>query len=1329
MGSQNARLMKEFRMLQKELPQGIICTPRHERLDSYEASIEGPPSTPYENGRFLIDVSLSSRYPIEPPSLKFKSKIYHPNIDDHGNICLDVLKSGKKGSWNPSWTLGRVLVAMTVLLSTPNPYDPLMPEIADQLLNDHAGFERTAREWTSKYAMGFSDDPAEYMVTSQELAPQTPERPAQSAESNEHTSQDVNAKSNSPASQAAVAVKCVAPADPASPTAPTRKKLGLSRKSSSSSPDPVNSLPPLPGKLPAAGIRRLGLSRNRNAQRQQKQQQSSLPRQSVDGSSQAESIELTSDDSGSSVLPKSRQLDLSLSPKARKTRDDSDSQSRKRQKKGTNSLSRILASNHKKPKPKAAQLSSQDNGKKLESSQESVASPSLAQKVVTRIAKSTLPKTGVQRDVLYSKYTPGSAASEESEEILFIHDPACSSADEINSSMDYECLLSPGKNAGSRNTAGSYDDSEGLPTVKESPLPSSSPLLHDADRNGTEGDAAVVASDQACSSHDAKDKATDIAGKVVPKATTAPSARRKEKGKAVDFSRQATSNCNDGDGGGCDKEQKVLYESHFGPLALGLPPIRVNESYSDQPEQQQQQQQQKPQNRRHKVDTSQPQFTWRAIVVGLLFGTILCFSNLWFGLQSGWISMMSLQSSLVGFAVFKAFEHVLDIPFGPAENVVLQSTAVATATMPLAGGFVGILPALKMLDDKEAGGSRTVLNYGQLCAWGLALTFFGVFFAIPLRKQTIIREKLRFPSGTATAQMISVLHKRPDPTIESEYQESTVAESDSALVSDAEEDITVERQSVPENEVVFVDDVKWATKLFTLFSAFILSGIYALLAHFFPIISALPVFGVYLSKEWAWNLMPSLSYAGQGIIMGLPTCVWMLVGSLVGWGILSPLAKNEGWAPGPVSDWKDGSRGWILWISLAVMISESLISLGLVCAKEIYILYSRFQSRMTHSRSRFHEEQQQQQQQHYQDEVPTQTNNAHMRSGLLDSSPNPTKQTKSNGPALKDEDTDEVDPRFLVPGWITWGGLGASTVLCMGIVKALFDVPMYDTLIAVALALPLAVLGVRALGETDLNPVSGIGKVSQVVFAGVMPGNLVGNLVAGGIAEAGAQQAGDLMQDLKTGHLLNASPRAQFSGQIIGSMFSVFVTAGAYLLYTRVYPIPGPQFPVPTAQVWLDMARLVNGHPLPPHVWPFIIAFAALFFVLPIGALVLGMHGSKIVYVGRWSFQTATLQRWWPSGIAFAIGIYNTPNFTLMRAIGAIVTTAVTEIIVSRDNSNKSQTSQAAVAISNSAAMQANQEAMLRRKIGMMAIILASGFVLGEGTFSFFILLSQAFSS
>ncbi|KAJ2715915.1 hypothetical protein H4S00_004700, partial [Coemansia sp. D1744] len=78
--------MKEFRMLQSELPSGIVCTPQHESLTRYEAQIDGPPDTPYTNGRFLLDVVLPPRYPLDPPSIKFRTRVYHPNIDDFGNI-------------------------------------------------------------------------------------------------------------------------------------------------------------------------------------------------------------------------------------------------------------------------------------------------------------------------------------------------------------------------------------------------------------------------------------------------------------------------------------------------------------------------------------------------------------------------------------------------------------------------------------------------------------------------------------------------------------------------------------------------------------------------------------------------------------------------------------------------------------------------------------------------------------------------------------------------------------------------------------------------------------------------------------------------------------------------------------------------------------------------------------------------------------------------------------------------------------------------------------------------------------------------------------------
>ena len=130
-------------------------------------------------------------------------------------------------------------------------------------------------------------------------------------------------------------------------------------------------------------------------------------------------------------------------------------------------------------------------------------------------------------------------------------------------------------------------------------------------------------------------------------------------------------------------------------------------------------------------------------------------------------------------------------------------------------------------------------------------------------------------------------------------------------------------------------DADWKSKLEALIISFLLSGIYTLLAYIFPILAHVPIFGNTLSRQWLWNFTPSLSYAGQGIIMGLPTCIWMLVGAIVGWGVLSPIAKYAEWASGPVDDWKYGSRGWILWISLAVMIADSLVSLSIISYKEL----------------------------------------------------------------------------------------------------------------------------------------------------------------------------------------------------------------------------------------------------------------------------------------------------------------------------------------------------------------------------------------------------------
>lgn len=386
----------------------------------------------------------------------------------------------------------------------------------------------------------------------------------------------------------------------------------------------------------------------------------------------------------------------------------------------------------------------------------------------------------------------------------------------------------------------------------------------------------------------------------------------------------------------------------------------------------------------------------------------------------------------------------------------------------------------------------------------------------------------------------------------------------------------------------------------------------------------------------------------------------MLLGAIIGWGILSPLAYFSGWAPGPIDDWKTGSKGWILWISLGVMISESVVSLAIVLVKQVFV--------MMRSKQLVDIDQQE---------------------GLLEDSQNDQGWGDDDDEvpfAPKIDSKKDLPKSQQVPLFMTMTGLIASILLCIAMVQIIFGsdmMPIGMTLLSIVFAMFLSILGVRALGETDLNPVSGIGKVSQILAGALMPGAIVANLIAGGIAEAGAQQAGDLMQDLKTGYLLDASPKAQFYGQLIGSLFSSFVATGAYLLYTSVYIIPGPEFPVPTAQVWLDMSRLVNGQPLPDHVLEFIVGFAILFGIL---VLIKETGSGK-----GW-------RRFIPQGIAFAIGIYNPPSFTLARVIGGFIASAWKSYCES-DRSNDWCKSY--------------------KDIGQVFIVIvASGFVLGEGTFA-----------
>ncbi len=140
--------------IQKELHEceslNGICVYLVSNNDIYcaNAIINGPTDTPYFGGNFELTIHFSSLYPFRPPCVKFITKIFHCNIDDDGNICLDILKD----QWVPTLSLRKILLAIVALLEHPNSNDPLSPKAAKLFVQDKQEYNSVATSWTVAYA-------------------------------------------------------------------------------------------------------------------------------------------------------------------------------------------------------------------------------------------------------------------------------------------------------------------------------------------------------------------------------------------------------------------------------------------------------------------------------------------------------------------------------------------------------------------------------------------------------------------------------------------------------------------------------------------------------------------------------------------------------------------------------------------------------------------------------------------------------------------------------------------------------------------------------------------------------------------------------------------------------------------------------------------------------------------------------------------------------------------------------------------------------------------------------------------------------------------------
>lgn len=132
-------------------PYCIDFNPVGKNIRKWKATIIRPQDTPFENGKFKLSIDIPSNFPKKPPKVTFDTKIYHPNTDSKGNIYLDILN---EQNWTRNCTMSDVLVAIYLLLTSPNPDDPLEPESEIALLckNKHDFYTQNAKKWTDRYA-------------------------------------------------------------------------------------------------------------------------------------------------------------------------------------------------------------------------------------------------------------------------------------------------------------------------------------------------------------------------------------------------------------------------------------------------------------------------------------------------------------------------------------------------------------------------------------------------------------------------------------------------------------------------------------------------------------------------------------------------------------------------------------------------------------------------------------------------------------------------------------------------------------------------------------------------------------------------------------------------------------------------------------------------------------------------------------------------------------------------------------------------------------------------------------------------------------------------
>ncbi|MCJ1312990.1 hypothetical protein MMC25_006666 [Agyrium rufum] len=596
-------------------------------------------------------------------------------------------------------------------------------------------------------------------------------------------------------------------------------------------------------------------------------------------------------------------------------------------------------------------------------------------------------------------------------------------------------------------------------------------------------------------------------------------------------------------------------------------------------------------------DLETQQFTFRAVFVGCCLGGVIAASNLYLGLKTGWTFGASLFGSIFGFAILKPISR---LPrklgggyFGPKENVCCQSAATAAGSLGLL--FTSGFPAAYQIGALKGTPKD---DFWKLVTFTACCAYYGMFFAIPLRKFYILKQKLVFPSSVAAAHTIRSLHVGKNA-------EANARKKTKALIYAFASAITL--RCVSEYAPGLLWDWHWSWALYRLGWEWAIS---------------------IENWNWIWEWTPA--FIGAGMLTGLNASWSFFGGSVLAWGIIGPSLVSTGKAFGePVSSDYPGymnymgmvmtdpvnaptPRYWLVWPGTMLLLCGSFSEL---CAN-YKTLYASLVQIMAHVFSRF-------------------------RRIKIDE---------------KDLIHDPCPPDEQVPWWAWTGGIVLSTIVTCIVLGLQYGQNVGVTILAILLAFIFSFIGAESSGRTNINPVTSIGNASQLVIGGATRGHYslqktqLLNITGGLIALGAAEQSADMLGDLKTTHLLRASPRVQFYAQMCGAVVSIFMSVGMYVLFSVAYPcinsLEGQatcSFPAPDVGAYRAIAVAVTSPtlPVPPSSGYTAIAFGILAF---------------IVTLVKYRFVPASKHVYVPNMVAVGIAfILNTTTYPTAMAFGSTV--------------------------------------------------------------------------